>query len=401
VYVQRERVVMAGQRHLAVEPSVLTWARRSARLTEDEAAHRIGVSAERVAQWEGGTHAPTINQLRKTAAVYNRPLAALFMPAPIEDEILFDLPDFRRPENEGEESAVLRRAILRAQRQQEAIREVREEIDDLPMPPLRMIETDRTSAERSGALLRHELGLEDLPTRLLTRPEELLRELVRRVEQRGYLVIQVQRVPVGEMRGFSIAGDLAPVIALNGGDWPRGKVFTLLHELSHIGLRNGGLCDLSRESSAPEERFCDQVAAAALMPADRFRAAVHRGSVDPTSYDDLRDLAAGFGSSAEASLIRMVQLNLATWDDYMLMRSEFRAAYDRFKQDEKDKRAGKDSPIYYQLKVRDLGRPFIVSMLRAHNEGALSSRDTAHLLDVSYDKIPKLLEGVRTGEVLM
>jgi hypothetical protein len=72
------------------------------------------------------------------------------------------------------------------------------------MPPLRMIETDRTSAERSGALLRHELGLEDLPTRLLTRPEELLRELVRRVEQRGYLVIQVQRVPVGEMRGFSI-----------------------------------------------------------------------------------------------------------------------------------------------------------------------------------------------------
>jgi transcriptional regulator with XRE-family HTH domain len=96
--------------------SVLIWARRSARLTEDEAAHRIGVSAARVAQWEGGTHEPTINQLRKTAAVYNRPLAALFMPAPIEDEILFDLPDFRRPENEGELSAVLRRAILRAQR---------------------------------------------------------------------------------------------------------------------------------------------------------------------------------------------------------------------------------------------------------------------------------------------
>jgi len=235
----------------------------------------------------------------------------------------------------------------------------------------------------------------------LTRPDELLRELVRRVEQRGYLVIQVQRVPIREMRGFSIAGDLAPVIALNGGDWPRGKVFTLLHELSHIGLRNGGLCDLSRESSAPEERFCDQVAAAALMPADRFRAAVKRASVDPTSYVDLRDLAAGFGSSAEASLIRMVQLNLATWDDYMAMRTEFRDAYDRFKQDEKDKRAGKDSPIYYQLKVRDLGRPFIVSMLRAHNEGALSSRDTAHLLDVSYDKIPKLVEGVRTGEVLV
>jgi len=392
---------MAAPRHLAVEPNVLIWARRSARLAEEEAAHRIGVSVERVTQWEQGTREPTIIQLRKAAAAYNRPLAALFMPAPVEDETLFNLPDFRRPESEGEESAILRRAILRAQRQQDALRDLSDEVDDLPLPPLRVISVDSDDAERSGALVRAGLGIDDLPARLFAHAEELLRELVRRVEQRGYLVIQVQRVPIGEMRGFSIAGELAPVIALNGGDWPRGKVFTLLHELAHLGLRNSGLCDLSRESPAPEERYCDQVAAAALMPAAAFRAAVKRFSTDSTSFDDLRHLAKGFGSSAEAALLRMVHLRLATWDDYTLMHPEFRAAYDRHKQDEKESRAGRDTPIFYQLKVRDLGRPFIVSMLRAHNEGALSSRDTAHLLDVSYDKIPKLIERISAAEVLV
>ncbi|WP_228505519.1 XRE family transcriptional regulator [Curtobacterium sp. VKM Ac-2887] len=392
---------MAVQRHLAVEPNVLVWARESARLGVDEAAARIGVSASRIDQWERGTHQPTIIQLRKAAAAYNRPLAALFMPVPVQDETVFDVPDFRRPESEGDESAILRRAILRARRQQDALHEAHDDLGELPFPVLQSVEVDSDDAERSGALVRQQLALDELPARLWSKPAELLRELVSRVESRGYLIIQVQRVPIAEMRGFSIADDLAPVIALNGSDWPRGKVFTLLHELAHLGLRSGALCDLSRVGASPEERFCDQVAAATLMPARQFRAETRRRDVSSRSYDDLRGLGDRFGSSAEAALLRMVNLRLASWDDYTLMRAEFRSAYELFKRDEKDARAGKDSPIYYQLKVRDLGRPFIASMLRAHNEGVLSSRDTAHLLDVSYDKIPKLLERIRTDEVLV
>lgn len=388
-----------NQRRLAVSPEVLIWARESARLHSDEAARRIGVSEKRVGEWESGQVEPTINQLRKAADAYNRPLAALFLPAPVAGEARFDLPDFRRSSTSAEESAVLRRAILRAQRQQDALREVRDELGEVALPPLQVIELEPGDSDRAGAALRAQLGLDELPKRIWSQPEELLRELVRRVEQRGYLVIQVQRVSVTEMRGFSIAGDLAPLVALNGADWPRGKTFTLLHELAHIGLRHSGLCDFSRESPAPEERFCDEVAAAALMPASTFRAAVLSRKVDPTSYSDLRSLSDGFGTSAEAGLIRMVHLGLATWDDYDGLRADFHTAYDRHKQDERDAHAGKDTPIFYQLKVRDLGRPFIVSMVRAHNEGALSSRDTAKLLDVSYDKIPKLVERV-TAEAL-
>lgn len=387
-------------RRFTVVPDVLAWARNSAHLGRPEAARRIGVSEERVEQWERGEIEPTINQLRHAADAYNRPLAALFLPEPLEEEAVFDLPDFRRPDAEGEESAQLRRAILRAKSQQDALQDIRDELGDVALRPLHVLHIDRDNAERAGQRLGDDLGFDHLPKRMLSQPEELLRELVRRVEARGYLVIQVQRVPVHEMRGFSIAGEIAPVIAINGADWPRGKIFTLLHELAHLGLRQSGLCDLSRQSSIPEERFCDQVAAAALMPNRSFRAAARSLAVDPTSYVDLRALSDTFGASAEAGLIRMIQLDMATWDDYSSLREEFRSAYIRHKQDEKDARSGKDTPIYYQLKVRDLGRPFIISMIRAHNEGVLSSRDTARLLEVSYDKIPKLIERAASAEVL-
>lgn len=383
-------------RRLTVQPSVLRWARTTAGLSVDEAARRIGVRPRRIEEWESEELDPTINQLRTAARAYDRPLAALFLSQPPQNEEIFDLPDFRRPSAVGGESAFLRRAILRARRQQDALQEVIEEGSEMAMPTATPIEINPDDpASESGKTIRKALGLKALPARTVGNPDLMLRLLVRKVEDLGYLVIQVQRVPVEEMRGFSLAGGPAPVIALNGADWPRGKIFTLIHELAHVGTRTSGLCDLSRESRQPEERYCDAVAAAALMPASAFRAAA--AGVDPGDLRGLRDLAQLFGVSAEASLLRMVNLKLATWDQYFDMKAEFRDAYAKYKQDERDANADKDAPIFYQLKVRDLGRPFIRTVLRAHDDGAISARDVTNLLELSYDKLPKLAAATGAG----
>ena len=46
-----------------VTPSVLVWARQETGLDLDLAAHKLGVKAERLAQWETGEELPTIRQL--------------------------------------------------------------------------------------------------------------------------------------------------------------------------------------------------------------------------------------------------------------------------------------------------------------------------------------------------
>lgn len=375
---------------MAVQPSVLTWARTSAGLSVEQAAKRLSVQPARIYAWEQGELEPTIVQLRKAADAYNRPFAALFLEEPPAQEAVVDLPDFRRPSVAAEgESAPLRRAILRARRQQEALAEVADEGSDVDLPPTSLLELDGDDpVAKSGQKLRQGLGLDQIPRRVLLNPEELLRTLVRTVEQRGYLVIQTQHVSMDEMRGFSLADGSAPVIALNGADWPRGKVFTLLHEMVHIGVRHSGLCDLNRESPSPEERYCDAVAGAALMPAALFREAAV--GVDPMKLSHLGALANGFGASAEAGLLRLVGLGLARWEQYKEMKPQFREAYLTFKSDEKARSAEKEAPLFYQLKARDLGRPFIRTVLRAHDDGVISSRDVTQLLEVSYDKVRKL-----------
>lgn len=383
---------MATLTRIPVRPNVLKWARESAGLDLSTAAVRIGVKPERVADWESGRQDPTIQQLRNMADVYERPLAALFMPEPLTDEPARSLPDFRRAEvRSAIPPKTLQKAIMRAHRQRDALQEVAVELDlpDKAVIPQFTLDPTR-DGESNGATLREALSMALLPEATLLQPDVLLRELVRRAEALNVTVIQVQRVDVREMRGFSLGDGPSPIVALNGADWPRGKIYTLLHELAHVGFRSNGLCDLEHASDVNLERQCDEIAAAALMPAEAFLGLVTTSLTGVVTRDLARAVGNEFGTSAEAALLRMVTLQRASWDDYWRLKPEFDQAYLAFKAAEKEKSEGKDSPIFYQVKVRDLGRRFIREMLAAHGEQALSSRDLVQLLEVSYDKVPKL-----------
>lgn len=378
---------------LSVEPSVLRWARDSAGLDAATAAARIGVKQGRIEQWEDGSLAPTINQIRAMADIYARPLAALFMQEPPADDAKRDFPDFRRPETRSQVvSRALQKAMMRAYRQQEALRDVAEDLE-LPESSVSAKYALDQSLDPAilGDQLRSALGIDSISRTVILQPDELLRELVRRAENLNVTVIQVQRVTVTEMRGFSLGIGICPIVALNGADWPRGKIFTLLHELAHVGFRSDGLCDLQRKGDSRLERLCDTVAASALMPANEFLSTLRKARSGNLTSELARAVGIEFGASGEAALLRMVELGSATWDDYWRLKPEFESAYASFKADERQRNAAQDSPIYYQVKRRDLGRRFINQMMTAYQEEVLSSRDLAQLLEVSYDKIPKLL----------
>src|SRR5690606_21866088 len=92
----------------------------------------------------------------------------------------------------------------------------------------------------------------------------------------GVLVFQATGLELKEMRGFSISEKFLPTITLNTKDSPRGRVFTLLHELTHLALREAGVCNLidsgngENEEEANIETFCNAVAGAILIPLDKL-----------------------------------------------------------------------------------------------------------------------------------
>jgi Zn-dependent peptidase ImmA (M78 family) len=298
-----------------VEPSVLAWARRSIGLIEVAASRKIGVPDDRVAAWEAGTEQPTIAQLRKAAEVYKRPLAVFFLAEPPAN---FDtLRDFRRlaGSDAGAWSPALHDDYRRAHVQRDDALELAELDDTEPPTDWRiepLPETDEAIAREARARLL-DLGPLPLPTSG-DRPYEHLNAWVAALETAGVMVMATAggRVPLEEMRAFSLYFDVLPVIVVNGADSPRGRLFSLLHEYAHLLLHTEGLCDAvtDRRALNPDrllEARCNALAADMLMPARRVAALPtvrrHAENATPWDYADLRTAAAAFGASAEAFLL--------------------------------------------------------------------------------------------------
>jgi Zn-dependent peptidase ImmA (M78 family)/DNA-binding transcriptional regulator YiaG len=383
---------------LEVEASVLRWARKSIGLEPDQAAKKIGVSVATLAKWETGDALPTLPQLRKAAATYKRPLAVLLLPKPAED---FDaLRDFRSgPQGlTATPSPELTAEYWRALTQREVLLELAD-LGALPegaAAPPAAISVDAPT-EQAGAHIREWIGIDRTSW---AKPSLALSGWIEGAEDKDILVVQTHRVPTTEMAGFSVSKWPHPVVALNGSDFQRRRLFTLVHELAHLALNAGGVCDMreDRKANQPEDRielYCNRVAAATLMPRDAVMSvtSVARAQADRRwTTTELDAVAKPFGTSAESMLLRLITLEKATWELYWALKPEFQKGYEEAKEKQRQSESG---PSYYVVKARDLGPGYVRVVLDAFQGRAISSLDVADYLDVRFDQIPKLEDAAR------
>lgn len=71
-----------------------------------------------------------------------------------------------------------------------------------------------------------------------------------------------------EIRGYAIFDEYAPLVFILSTDSDKGKIFTLMHELAHIFLRQGGI---SGDNITTELEYrCNAIAGEILMPTQEF-----------------------------------------------------------------------------------------------------------------------------------
>jgi Zn-dependent peptidase ImmA (M78 family)/transcriptional regulator with XRE-family HTH domain len=368
-----------------VTPSVLKWARESIGVSLEDAAERARVSTDRVAAWEAGEAEPTVAKLRLLAKLYQRPLAVFFLPEPPKD---FDaLRDFRKLPDQEERSwsRALHKVYRRAIEQQQMAVELLEADGEQPQTrvPALGLEHDPEDAAR---LARRALDITLDSQYSWRNAGEAFAGWLNAVESLGVLVLRTSEVQMDEMRGFSLWTGPIPVIVVNALDFPRGQIFTMLHEFVHLMLRDGGLCNL-REPDAGMARqietFCNTVAGAILMPAVSLLEDDVIGPAAVRQWDDevLAELSSRYGASREAVLLRLVTLDRASWDFYLSKRQAFQDAYAQARQEEKDRRReATGGPPPYRMAVRDRGRPYVRLVLDAYYRDAIGLSDVSRLL---------------------
>ena len=325
---------MASRVRAIARPELLIWARTSAGLDHQTAAPKAQVKPEKLAKWEAGEDQPTVKQLRRLAKVYKWPLAVFYLPEP--PRRFRPLRDFRRLPGEvaGIQSPELRFEVRRAESRREiAVDLYRAAEGEAPAFDLSTSLSDEP--EDVARAIRGALAVE-FEEQVSWRPGyDTFNRWRSAFEDAVVLVFQTTSVPIEELRGFSIVEHPLPAIVVNNKDPVVARVFTLFHELCHVMLHEGGLCDLDVDADRPPEEqrvevFCNMVAGAALVPAEKLLSepAVREGARTGEWADrELRALADRYGVSREVVLRRLLIHNRVTEHFYRSKRTQWREEY--------------------------------------------------------------------------
>ena len=308
---------------IEVNPSVIRWAcARSGRSVED-----LQKRFPRLMDWERGRVRPTLKQLEALAKATFTPIGFFFFEEPPVDEL--PVPDFRTMDNaevRRPSPHLLNTIYLCQQRQAWYQEEAQREKNLFLQNFVGSLETSvavEAAAEQLGRMFRF-----DMARRMELRDEnETLRQFIEGAEEQGVLVMVSgvvgnnthQRLDVNEFRGFTLSDPVAPLIFINGADAKAAQIFTLAHEIAHLGLGQSGISNAqaATRSSHSIERWCNQVAAELLVPSNAISE-----EFDPREAltDEIRRLARFFKVSRLVILRRIHDIE-------ELSRDQFRQAY--------------------------------------------------------------------------
>lgn len=395
---------------MALNPKIFTWARETAGLSLDEAAHALGfkdsrdrTASERLKAMESGAEEPSRSVLLKMAQAYHRSLLVFYLSEPPQ---MGDRgQDFRRApgSNPPEYDPTLDALIRDIRGRQGIVKDLIEQTDgatvdyvgsvNMEAPPE---ELARRITDRLGFSLRQFRGYATV--------QEAFGYLRQKVEASGAYVLLLgnlgshhTNVPSGVFRGYAIADPVAPFIVINDQDAPVAWSFTMLHELTHVWM---GATGVSGSTLAAQiEVYCNNVAGEMLLPAadlDELRFLRHA---------PIEKIIAVIGHFAESLNVsrpmvayKLLRLSIITRLQWQQLDKHYSDEWLAAKTGGgKDKSEG--GPSYYVVKRHRLGNALLQLVRNSLAEGFLTHTKAGQVLGVKPRSVAPLLHaaGMRGG----
>lgn len=189
------------------------------------------------------------------------------------------------------------------------------------------------------------------------------------------------------VRAFSIIRHNRAIIVLSTKEDPQPRTFSLLHELSHILMKQTGICDL-HEDSGDIESLCNRFAAGFLMPENSFRALADELGIKKNvmpSDEQLKSLRKTFATSHLATYRRLYTLGYITKPQYESVQNGYTDLPDKIKSPKKASKGGN----YYRNMLSSNGKRFTAEAFNAYANGTINTRTLSRVLNVSVDNLQK------------
>lgn len=395
---------------VSVNPKNLIWAREAAGLSLEEAAKKILndtkklTAVEKLELLESGEKEPSRAQLSTMSEKYRQPLLAFYLRQPPRKADRGQ--DFRTLSQpiDPKHSAyldILLRNLLAAQ---SLARDLLEEEEAQALP---FIDSANMSMgyKKVAQSIAKTLQFDLKQFRKKTTYRDAFDYLRDRIESKGIFLLLMSdlgshhtAIPVEVFRGFASADPIAPFIVINKKDARSAWSFTALHELAHLWLGASGVSDVWGELEI--EKFCNQVAAALLLPPHELN------EIDPLQNAEFEDAVSVISDFAEKRNISraMVAYNLRLkgkidWPRWQKLQERF--TQDRLEQKQAKKKARQSKsggPSYYRVRGYHLGASLINLARRSMDAGTLTPSKAGIILGVKPRNVHALLNPPPAGK---
>ena len=304
---------------VSIKPDFFTWAiRRSGK-----EMRQLRKKFKKLPEWTEGTGQPTLRQLEEFAKATFVPIGYFFLNKPPDEAI--PISDFRTMKNveiSHPSPNLLDTIYLCQQRQYWYHNFVRSEYGE-KVSFVGSLDR-KESIEKTAENMRSYFKIDLEENKKIRTWEEYLKLFVNKVRERGVMVMisgivrsnTRRKLDTNEFRGFALSEDFAPLIFINGADSKSAQMFTLAHELAHIGLGKSVLsnADLFSRPSNNLEVWCNKVAAEFLVPLK---------SIKETGLNNLKQVPELTRIYKVSSLVILRRL----FDAKSISRNEFERAY--------------------------------------------------------------------------
>lgn len=370
--------------YIDVNHKVLVWARESLAISRNQASEKMGITAKRLVQLEEGEKQPTLDELKELSKTYKRTIATLLLANPPKEK---PLPTDRRTIDSKDlgnfhEKTIM--AVRKARALAQSFVELRQELG-IEIPKFNLSASIQEQPQDVAAKIRKHLNLDEL--REIENINHALEAYIEKVESLGVAIFQLS-LTQDKLRGFSIVDDIMPIIGIKrGGEQATAKIFTLFHELGHILLNEGGLCDLSEKTNIEIEKWCNAFSAEVLIPTSellKMEIVLEQKHSNNKIWakKDLVELGNYFHVGPLAILRSLLENKLTTPVFYKEKHQAWnKPQFGRAKHPE-GKNIAKET-------IREKGRTYISLAFSAYDQNRIDLKDLSDFLGIRLSYIPK------------
>ena len=371
-----------------IYPSTLRQARKAVGLSKAKAADKLNVDVEKIESWETGAKEINLTQGRDIAQKYRTSLYALYLKDASEIFAPTDLIDFRKPESQEPYSYELYSAINAARDRQIWISDYLKNQGTEKLDWVSSISLGKISN-----VSRWVIEWLDVDKNHISKTKSLDKALdywIDLIEAKGIVVVKnrthsAYKIASEEYSGLVLYDDYCPVIMLNPADSNSRQIFTLIHELAHLLLRDKNSVSLIdfRSFSADwdeVEKRCNQIAVEVLVDDEYLlRKKEEYGKNKLTVVDSkaiVSEAAEKMRISNTLLAIRLKTLGYITQATLDELKNYYKEQWETYQA----KKRGRGRTLPDKQAVDTCGKSFVRCVLEAYDQGNIDAIDIHSIL---------------------